>query len=65
MNLNTNKLINRFKEEVKAFYNFNVIIEKALKDKYIEKLMGGVRQVFESELNYAVKELIKMKKQPS
>ena len=54
--------LNKLKEEVKAFHNFYVIMEKAEKDGYVNIFLKNLQDIFANEMKYAIGELTKMKK---
>lgn len=62
MSEQTDLLISKLKEDVKAYNNFFAIMNKAEQDGYIKSFMLYLTDIFQKELRYAVHELKKLKK---
>lgn len=45
--------------------NYSLIFDKFIKDNYLEEFYGCVDRIFSREVNFAMNELHKMKKQDS
>ena len=59
------KFLSKVEEEMNIFNNFQIIMEKSLKDGYISQIYKTISEIFTKELKYAVNELsyIKIKQE--
>lgn len=51
--------LKKLEEEINIFNNFSVIMEKALKDGYITQLFNTIQNIFQKEIEFALKGKVK------